>query len=381
MRVARVVTASEAVEFHLRNTLDQFKGEYELEVIGDHVSQYSERWPLVRFTDVQILRKIHLWNDLCALFCLIRIFRQRRFDITHSIMPKAGLLSALAGLVTSTPVRIHTFTGQIWKNDKGFKKFFFKLMDQIIVALSTKCFTDSPSQSEFLCSEGISNKGQPLDFLGRGSLSGVNTERFNLKRLQSERDRIRAEIGAKENSIVFIFLGRKCQDKGTLDLLKAFRKAFATPTEAMLILVGPEDDQSFQDLFYSEFKSQPHIFNFQSTRCPESFLAAGDIFCLPSYREGFGSVVIEAAALGRPTIGSNITGLKDAILDQETGLLISVGDIDELSQKLRLAFDQPEVFKKMGEQAKNRALEQFSMEKLFHLLHQEYALLIQKGSS
>ncbi|NCN95350.1 MAG: glycosyltransferase family 4 protein [Bdellovibrionales bacterium] len=378
MKVARIVTASEAVEFHLRNTLDQFQGEYDLEVIGDNVSQYRERWPLVKFTDLKIVRKIHLWRDSVALIGLTAIFIHRRYDIVHSIMPKAGLISALAGFVTFTPVRMHTFTGQIWKNNKGPKRWIFKMIDRVIVALSTKCMTDSRSQSQFLFDEGIGQSNAPLEHFGQGSLSGVNLDRFNAQRLMSERKRIRNEVRADEDTRVFIFLGRKCKDKGTLDLLLAFRQAFGTSEKARLVLVGPEDDEDFKKLFYSEFEGQKNVFNYMSTTTPESFLAAGDVFCLPSYREGFGSVVIEAAALSLPTIGSDITGLKDAIVENETGLLIEPGDVQNLASCLKRALENPSLFKQMGEKAQERAAEKFAMKRLYELLSREYESLLNK---
>ncbi|HAG91848.1 MAG TPA: glycosyltransferase family 1 protein [Bdellovibrionales bacterium] len=372
MKVARVVTASEAVEFHLRNTLDQFQGEYELDVIGDEVSIYKERWPHVNFIDLKIPRKIRLWEDLKALIGLTRIFNRKKYDIVHSIMPKAGLTCSLAGFISGRPIRIHTFTGQVWKNDEGFKRLFFKTLDRWIVALCTKAYTDSPSQSEFLFQEGISDHGKPLPYLGNGSLSGVNPHRFDPARLASERARLREEIGADENCKVYMFLGRKCKDKGTIDLLKAFDEAFGEDLKNLLVLVGPEDDQEFKDLFYSKFHQRKNIFNYPATSTPEIFLAAGDVFCLPSHREGFGSVVIEAAALGLPTIGSKISGLQDAIVDGETGSFVAPGDIEGLSKGLRQASEHSEAFKKMGEKARERAHSQFAMSRLFELLHKEY---------
>jgi len=118
-RVVRIVTASYVVPWHLANTLKRIAADFEVTVVGQGVSAYRDTWPDIRWIDLDLNRKVSLWSDLRALFSLCRIFLAIEPDIVHSIMPKAGLLSALAGFLCRVPVRMHTFTGQVWATRGG----------------------------------------------------------------------------------------------------------------------------------------------------------------------------------------------------------------------------------------------------------------------
>jgi len=126
---------------------------------------------------VKIARKISLLDDIKALFSLYGIFRKEKFDIIHSIIPKSGLLSMMAGSFARVPLRIHTFTGQIWKNDRGIKRFIFKTVDKILTTCATHILVDSKSQREFLISEGVINR-EKSSVIGNGSMCGVDKIKF-----------------------------------------------------------------------------------------------------------------------------------------------------------------------------------------------------------
>ena len=134
---------------------------------------------------IEIPRKIHPWADLKALFLLIKLFAQRKFTIMHSTTPKAGLLCAIAAKITGVPVRLHTFTGQVWATKTGLMKQLLQFFDKTIVQLNTHCYTDSPSQREFLIDSGIAKKNK-LSTSGKGSLAGVDLKRFSQQRFSKE---------------------------------------------------------------------------------------------------------------------------------------------------------------------------------------------------
>lgn len=338
-----------------------------------HIEAAAEKWAvkisshpngseLLRDLDAPFMplpfeRKISIWRDLSALLQLIRLFRRERFDLVHSIMPKTGLLSMFAAWISGVPYRIHTFTGQVWATRRGWKRTALKQFDRLIVLFATHILVDSPSQRDFLVAEKIlsDNKGSVI---GKGSICGVDGQKFRPD--VSARRSIRKELEIGEEQTVILFLGRLNRDKGIFDLASAFGSISARRSDLVLVLVGAEEDAPFERVQEICRASIHQLRKVDFTPQPERYMAMADIFCLPSYREGFGQVIIEAAAAGIPTVASRIYGITDAIADGETGLLFSAGDVPALTKALSILIDNKEYRRQMGEMARTRALALFS---------------------
>lgn len=313
--------------------------------------------PRVRVVDMPIARKVSLFQDVRGLLALIRFFRAEKFDAVHSITPKAGLLAMLAGALSGVPLRYHTFTGQVWATKLGWRRAFFKNIDRFIVACATRVFCDSQSQSKFLENEGVGSKGA-VAILGAGSIAGVDPQRF---RPDAEaRRRIRSEFDIPEEICVFLYVGRIARDKGVFDLIEAFSALSSHREDVALFMVGPDEEHLQAALQSAAGTAGSKIRWLGQSFEPERFMAAADILMLPSYREGFGMVVIEAASCGIPTIAYRIDGVVDAVVDGSTGLLLGVGDVEKLSETMHVMVDQPVFRKELGMRAQQRALDEFS---------------------
>lgn len=378
LKVMRVVTASYVVPWHLGNTLSRITKDFDVTVVGQNVSLHSQVFTGVQFFDIDISRKGRYLSDVFAFFALCRFLVQCKPDIVHSIMPKAGLLTAIAGFVCRVPVRIHTFTGQIWAGRAGLVWYTLWLMDWMINRLNTFCLTDSHSQSDFLLRNGISQSGLPLPVLRRGSLTGVDVQRFNKENLIESTQRLKAELGIDYKNFVFSFIARKTQSKGAIDILKAFSRVFMIDPTVRLLFVGPDEDGEIERLKGKRPSLFSGVIDIGFVSAPEMYLALSDVLCLPSYREGFGSIVIDAASVGVPTIGSRIPGLVDAIVDGETGVLFPAGDIDELSDIMFRFCRNVETGKIMGRAAKKRAEIDFSADVLYAALKDFYLNSVSK---
>lgn len=376
VRIARVSTVPYFV-------VSQLKGQIEyLSQMGAKVVVVTSPGPELKsittenvsVVTIEIPRSIRPLLDLVALLRLIRCFRHYRFSIVHSTTPKAGLLCAVAGVSSRVPVRLHTFTGQPWVNLKGPVRQFARGADWLIGRLSTRCYADSESQRDFLVAEGVV-PATKIGVIGKGSLAGVDLQRFDPARWSAgDKAALRRELGLHESSRVILFVGRITNDKGMVELLEAFDLLLHQNYDLDLLLVGPLDAElggktGLDKVVLANLSRVHHI---GYTVCPERYMAISEFLCLPSYREGFGTVVIEAAAMGLPTVGTRIYGLIDAVEDGVTGMLVPPMDVGSLAAAMREMLDDRARLARMGQAAQARCIEYFDATKVNALLAAEY---------
>jgi len=347
-----VATVEFAVSAFLLNHLKELSKYYDLTVV---VNLKNPNFLIdtkldINFVNINFSREINIISDLLSLAQLVYLFLIKRYDAVHSITPKAGLLAMIASFLTFIPVRIHCFTGQVWATKSGSSRLFLKLIDKVIGILSTQNIIDSKSQYNFLVKNNVLNEDKSLVF-GSGSVSGVDLLKFkpNIKVKLS----LRKKLNISTSSFVFVFIGRINLDKGIYDLIDSF--ILADLKSAYLLIIGPDEES-----ILSKFKDkQSNIIFSDITSSPQDFLAVSDVLCLPSHREGFGNIVIEAAATGLPSIVSNIYGLSDAIVQNKTGLTHEPKNVEEITRLMIALFNDRKLVARLGKAAKKRAISEF----------------------
>lgn len=355
-KIAFILTAEFAVLAFLPNQLRALSKLYDVTVIvNTEDSDFLQVLGIdVKVIPLEINRKITPLSDVMTLVKLIQILREQKYDAIHTLMPKAGLLGGLAGAVLGVPVRVHTFTGQVWVTRSGFQKVFFKAVDWLIGKLTTINLVDGKSQLQFLIDQKVLSKDDSQVFLN-GSIAGVDLQRFKpdgVKRMN-----IRNQLQIANDAIVFVYLGRLNQEKGVLELAQAFMELQSANVN--LIYVGP-DEEGMKEAIINICKSRLERLDFVDyTHAPEAYMAASDVVCLPSYREGFNNVVIEAAAVGIPAIASDIYGVRDAVIHQLTGLLHPVKNVKAIKQAMQIMIEQPDLRLKLGGNAKQHVAAHF----------------------
>lgn len=334
---------------------------YEVTVVCNNVDAHLLDGLHARLVLIPIERKPSVWKDLWTLYLLIKLFSSEHFDIVHSHMPKTGLLAMLAAWFVRIPVRINTTHGEVWATRSGWRRAALKMVDRLIGFLATRVLAVSPSQRDFLVREKVLPRHK-MHIIGSGSICGVNTSRFHPD--PQARETVRSELSIDTGQIVVLFVGRLNRDKGMLDLAMAFSQLAEQNSDLILLLVGAEEDVPFAKIqeVCGVYRTQLRRVSF--TSAPERYMAAADIFCLPSYREGFGLTIIESAACGVPTVASRIYGISDAVEDGKTGLLFPAGNAAELTQCLSKLVSDSKLRMQMGEAARLRALALFPSEKI-----------------
>lgn len=359
-KICFVVAIPMSAQVFLKDHMEALSKGYDIYLVGNIPDkEVVASLPLKGVFNVGIERGISLWRDSKAVMQATRIFRMMKFDAIHSVTPKAGLVTAIAGKLAGIKHRTHIFTGQVWATKTGVMRFLLKSIDKLIARLDNHILVDGKSQRVFLETEGVLQSGEALVFCN-GSIAGVNAERFLPD--DTARKEERQKIGIKEEKLTYLFLGRLNHDKGIGELYEAYNRLASEESDIFLLLVGA-DEEGYLDRLpqYPNIKEGENLYYYGLTRQPERVLNAGDIFVLPTYREGFGSSVLEAACIGLPCICSDAYGVLDAYIVGETGLQCKVGDAESLYHCMKQMHDDRKMVERMGENSRERALRDFNV--------------------
>lgn len=373
-RVCLVTTSPLIVNFFLVPYLLSLKRTYQVTLIVNAAEGTPlEPLPDIRVVSMPVLRKMAPFSDMAMLFRLVWFFLRERFDLVHSFSPKAGLLAIVAAKIAGIPHRVHTYTGQVWSTRRGLMRWMLREADRAIARAATHLLADSVSQREFLGRHGVVSADR-CEVLGWGSVSGVDVRRFRPD--PEARARVRAELNIPLDATVVLFLGRVTREKGIPELVDAFSVLAERRVGLYLLIVGPDEDELTVSIAACKYGQRVRILGY--SRRPEHYVAASDVLALPSHREGFGTVILEAAAAGVPTVAARIYGVTDAVVDGQTGLLHKPGDVRDLVERLARVVDDADFRARLGACARERALEEFSQERLTSELMAFYARVLRQ---
>ena len=286
------------------------------------------------------VQRVHMhrgmsFDGLCAVRELKTIFKREKFDLVQYSTPNASLYASVAAKLAGIPVRLYCQWGIVYVGFHGFKRKVFKTVEKTVCSLSTWVEPDSFGNLHFSHEEGLypENKGSVI---WNGSASGVKLDKFDISQRDTWRKAIREKYDIPVDAHVFGFIGRVTGDKGVNELFAAYRQILGEMPDSYLMLVGGmEKAASVDDVLYAWAEAEPRVLFCGSTNVVEQYLSAMDVFILPSYREGFGAVVVEAESMGLPVIVTDIPGPTDAMREGETGLIVKKADVATLVDAMR----------------------------------------------
>ena len=352
IKIIRACTVSMSVGF-VEGMLPDLMQRYEVVLLsspGPELETAREKHG-VRTVEVPMERHISLRRDLVSLCKLIKVFRRERPTMVHSMTPKAGMLCMVAAWLTRVPVRVHTFTGLVFPTSTGIKRRILMATDWLTCACATHVIPEGEGVKSDLLKNGITRK--PLRVLGYGNVRGVHMERFSRR---PEVMRMVTQISQETRKVTFLFVGRIVRDKGINELVSAFVRLYKNDPKVGLLLVGffEEDLDPISEATKRMINECPAI-EAVGEKAGDELLAcyaASDCFVFPSYREGFPNTVLEAGAMGLPSIVTDINGSREIIIQGKNGLIIPPKDEDALYEALWRMLHEPEKCRAMAAEAR-----------------------------
>ena len=337
--------------------------------------------------DVPMHRDIALWSDLKCLGRLVRIFRKERPFIVHANTPKGSLLSMIAAWLTRVPNRIYLVTGLRFQGERGAKRCLLKTMERIACSCATKVIPEGLGVKKTLLEERITRK--PLEVVHNGNINGIDMAYYSPEACPKSREEMRLKLGLGEDVFVFVFIGRIVRDKGMNELAEVM-KSFARPYDKFrdqdsnyrycgvkLILVGPfETELDPLKKGNEEFlrtSGDVRYVGYQSDVRP--YLLAADALVFPSYREGFPNVVMQAGAMGLPSIVTDINGCNEIIIEGENGRIIPPRDKNALLNMMTWFLDHPDEVAKMASKARAMIASRYERRDVWNALLEMYKSL------
>ncbi len=325
---------------------------------------------------VEMERDIAIIKDLKSLFQLVRLFKQQKPAIVHGNTPKGGLLSMIASWAARVPHRIYFVHGLRYEGNKGLKGKILLNFERLSCYLATDIVAVSHGIKKSMAANNITQK--EIKIIANGSANGIIPDHFSKAALPNTN--LRETYGIQKNSMVFGFVGRIVKDKGINELVTAFLKVHKKYAHTKLLLVGwyEENLDPLDPAILLEINNNPNIIAVGAQADVRPFLTLMDVFVFPSYREGFGVSIMEAAAMELPVISSNISGCNELIEDGYNGILVTPKSENSLKQTMIYVLEHPEELQKMGAVSRARILEKYNQKLVWEQALQTYGSIAEK---
>lgn len=348
-KIIRTVTVPQSIVFFEEIMIRMNEDGYQMVVVtspGKELDEFKQRNPKEQTIEVPMERHISLSKDIKSLWKMVKVMRKEKPYMVHSMTPKAGLITMVAAWLTGVPVRIHTFTGLVWPTTIGIKRNILMATDWITCACATHIIPEGQGVLDDLKNHGVCRK--PMEVLGYGNVKGVDMERFNPARF--------ADVKKDENKFQFIFVGRIVGDKGINELVEAFVRLNKEYPNTLLKLVGKYESKldPVNPETLKVIEEYPYI-DACGPRYGDDLLVEymkSDCFVMPSYREGFPNTVMEAGAMGLPSVVTDINGSREIIIHGENGIIVPSKNADALYEAMKQMVEDTSARQQMAANAR-----------------------------
>lgn len=377
-KIIRTATVSISLDVLLKGQLTFLKEYYEVVAVSGqdaHLDNVASREG-VRTIPLSIQRQISPFKDFISLLKLYKVLRKEKPLIVHSITPKAGLLTMIAGFFAGVPIRIHTFTGLVFPYKNGFLHHLLLFLDKVLCRFATHIIPEGEGVKKDLLAFKVTKK--PLKVIANGNVNGIDIDFFNPNEVSLvEQENLKQQLHISSTDFVFVFVGRLVSDKGINELVAAFTNLSKHNSNCKLLLVGPFESEldplnrETLDLISSN-KSIISV-GFQEDVRP--YLTISNVFVFPSHREGFPNVVLQAGAMNLPCIVTDICGSNEIIIPNGNGIIIPVKNEIAIFDTMQLLYHDKDLFQKLQSKSRVNIVSRFQQELVWNNLLKEYKRL------
>lgn len=357
---------------------------------------------------IEMSRKITPVQDLKSLWAMYKYLKHERPQIVHTHTPKAGIVGMLAAKLAGVPIRLHTVAGLPLMEATGNKRKVLDFVEKLTYSCATKVYPNSKGLYEFILENKYASKDK-LKVIANGSSNGIDTHFFSKEHdTLDQQTNLKTELGITPNDFVFVFVGRLVGDKGINELVEAFKKldirnqksgfpvsnpeslvssskfpvsspkSLVSSKVPKLLLVGPFETEldPLKEETLNEIDTNPNIISVGFQKDVRLYFAISNALVFPSYREGFPNVVMQAGAMGLPSIVSDINGCNEIIQEGVNGLIFPVKSKLAIEKAMITLMEDEELYKILQENSRKMIAERYEQQVVWNALLEEYNSLI-----
>lgn len=331
---------------------------------------------------ITMSRKITPFQDLKSLWEMWNFLRKEKPQIVHTHTPKAGIIGMLAARLAGVPHRLHTVAGLPLMEATGTKRKILNFVEKLTYSSATRVYPNSKGLYDFILQNNFTQSNK-LKIIANGSSNGIDTAFFSPDQVtEIEKVALREKLNIQPDDFVFVFVGRIVSDKGINELIKAFSELQTVenkPAGIKLLLVGglENDLDPLNPEILAEINQNKDIISVGFQQDVRSFFAIADALVFPSYREGFPNVVMQAGAMGLPSIVSDINGCNEIIIEGENGLIIPSKNVEKLKEKMLTLAKDKNLYTKLKGNSRRMIENRYEQSVVWNALLEEYEGLLQ----
>ena len=381
-KLVRITTVPISLEKLLEGQLGFMKAYFEVVAISaekEKLEAYGKKEG-VRVFPLELTRKITPIKDIAAVFKLYRFLKKEKPSIVHTHTPKAGIVGMTAAWFAGVPNRLHTVAGMPLMEASGFKRKVLNFVEKLTYRFATEVYPNSKGLYDFIIAENFT-KASKLSIIGNGSSNGIDTKYFDpVSYSENDKISLRDKLKIPQGHFLYIFVGRLVKDKGINELITAFSKLSDSNKTISLLLVGPfeNDLDPLLPETLSTIEKHPNIYTVGYQSDVRPYFSIADALIFPSYREGFPNVVMQAGAMGLPSIVTDINGCNEIIAHGKNGLIIPSKDTQALYNSIKQLSTKPSLFANLKANSREMITSRYERQQVWDALLFEYQRLLGK---